>query len=404
MPLSQLPPSRSPDGDLDAEARALARVTERVEAVVRLAGGVAHDFNNLLTVIAGNAEGILESGEPGPHQSEIEEIADAARRAAVLTHQLLAFSRQLVLTPRATDLAQVLEVVWGDLERVVGENVRVQRHVRAPLGGVYVDATQLGKAVAHLVRNALEAMPQGGDLMVQVMNVDVDETIARERHPMPPGPYVLLEVRDSGVGMDAVTLRRCMEPFFTTKGQKHGTGMGLPTVYGIVKQSGGFIWIDSAPMQGTTCQLYFPRLPEPALLSRARTPVRSGSVNGQGTVLLVEDEDLVRQLARRTLVRAGYQVVDAPNAHAALVEVRERGLVPQLLLTDVVMPGMDGRELAMLLERELPGLPVVLMSGFVDPRGAPVGAGVTATRFFLEKPFALDRLRGIVRDALAAVS
>jgi CheY-like chemotaxis protein/anti-sigma regulatory factor (Ser/Thr protein kinase) len=374
-----------------------------VEAVVRLAGGVAHDFNNLLTVISGNAEGMLESEGSGAFRTELEQIADAARRAAVLTNQLLAFSRQLVLNPRPTNLAHVLESAWGDLEQALGPGIQVHREVAPASGAVYVDAAQLGKAMGHLVRNAAEAMPTGGEVVITVRDQEVDRELAATRHPMPPGAYVLLEVRDNGPGMDAETLRRAMEPFYTTKGRKHGTGMGLPTVYGIVKQSGGFLWIDSAPGSGTTCQLYFPRLADPTAPARPRTPARGDANGGRGTILLVEDEDLVRQLAARTLARAGYQVVEAPNAHAALVEVRERGLCPSLLLTDVVMPGMDGRELATVLERELPGMPVILMSGFVDPR-VPVRHPGGPSRLFLEKPFALDRLRSMVRDAMHAAS
>ncbi|MBK8248409.1 MAG: response regulator [Gemmatimonadetes bacterium] len=384
----------------EASAETIARVTEKVEAMVRLAGGVAHDFNNLLTVIAGNAEGILERGVDGELRVEIAEISDAARRAAVLTHQLLAFSRQLVLHPRATHLDRVLDLVWDDLARLAGPGVRLTRHTRVA-GGVVVDQVQLAAAVRQLVCNAIEAMPGGGEVHVTVEDADLDDTATERLHPMPAGGYVLLEVRDTGTGMDDETLRRAMEPFFTTKGQKHGTGMGLPTVYGIVKQSGGFMWLDSSPGEGTTCRLFFPRIAEPSLLSRSRTPARIAGGDGQGSILLVEDEDLVRQLTRRTLVRAGYHVVEAPNAHAALVEVRERGLTPTLLLTDVVMPGMDGRELATMLEGELPGLAVILMSGFVDPR-VPLAGREGSTRVFLEKPFTLDRLRDLVRDAMRA--
>lgn len=383
------------------DTQTIAQVTEKVEAVVRLAGGVAHDFNNLLTVIACNAQAILEASDGGEHRAEVEEIALAARRAAVLTHQLLAFSRQLVLNPRATQLDHVVDLVWDDLTRAAGRSIRLHRPDRDASGEIVVDAAQVAEAVRHLVFNAIEAMPDGGDIWVTIMDVDVDDHAVRTLRPMPPGPYVRLEVRDTGVGMDATTLRRAMEPFFTTKGQKHGTGMGLPTVFGIVKQSGGFMWLDSQPGEGTTCVVYFPRVADPVLLSRMRTPVRARIAEGEGSILLVEDEDLVRQLTRRTLVREGYQVVDAPNAHAALIEVRERGFMPSLLLTDVVMPGMDGRELASLLEREMPGLAVILMSGFVDSRVPLAGVDGTA-RFFLEKPFTLERLRALVRDAMRA--
>lgn len=397
-------PARDPDtpGPM-GERPAVDRATDKVEAVVRLAGGVAHDFNNLLTVIAGNAETILELGDAQPWRREILEIADAARRAATLTHQLLAFSRQQVLNPRATDVGDLVRTQRPALEHLAGPRVRFEVSTAGEAALAFVDADQLVEALRHLVRNASEAMPDGGDVVLAVRVEDVDADAAAERTPMPTGAYVVLSLRDSGLGMDAGTLARAFEPFFTTKGQKHGTGMGLPAVYGIVKQSGGFIWLDSAPGAGTTCEIYLPAVDVHATSVRQRTPVRGHALR-EGAILLVEDEDLVRQLARRTLERAGFQVVDAPNAQVALSAVRDGGFVPDLLLTDVIMPGMDGRELASVLEEEYPGVAVILMSGFADPRLPMLTPTGGTRRFYLEKPFSLEDLRQRVREALAAAA
>ncbi len=379
---------------------ALARAAERVEAIVRLAGGVAHDFNNLLTVIGANAHHLEQVlGGNSPHAAEAAEISEAARRAATLTHQLLAFSRQLVLQPRPTDLTDVLDARWHSLVEIGGSRVQLRRTVESSLGTVIVDPHLIGQALTHVVRNAVEAMPHGGVVDLVISNADVDSDFAAQHHPMPRDAYVLIEVRDTGRGMDATTLARALEPFFSTKGTKHGRGMGLPAVYGIVKQSGGFIWLDSAENQGTSCRIYLPRAATPSPMQGLRQPARTVSSGGRETVLVVEDEELVRLLTRRTLERSGYRVFDAPNADAALALVRDHGVQPDLLVTDIVMPGMDGRALASVLSQQLPGLAVVLMSGYFDQRDG--GASIAGEPWaFLPKPFTLADLRTAVRDAL----
>lgn len=380
-------------------SEALARAAERVEAIVRLAGGVAHDFNNLLTVIGANALHLQQvMGPDSPHAAEAAEISEAARRAATLTHQLLAFSRQLVLQPRPTNLGDVLDARWQSLVAIGGSRVQLRRTVESSLGTVVVDPHLIGQALGHVVRNAVDAMPHGGVVDIVISNAEVDGAFAALHQPMPRDAYVLIEVRDTGRGMDAETLAHAMEPFFSTKGTKHGHGMGLPAVYGIVKQSGGFIWLDSAERQGTTCRIYLPRAGTQEPISGIRSMPRVVA-SGRETVLVVEDEELVRLLTRRTLERSGYRVYEAPNADTALTLVREHGVQPDLLVSDIVMPGMDGRALAATLTRQIPGLPVVLMSGYFDQRaGRSSFAGESWV--FLPKPFTLAELRSCVRDAL----
>ena len=389
-----------PEGAGVPQAEALARATEKIEAVVRLAGGVAHDFNNLLTVIAGNAESILAEMHAGSvHHTELAEIAEAARRASTLTHQLLAFSRQLVLQPQIIDPNEVVTARWESLVNLAGPPRRLSRAISKELGAVSVDPSLFGQALTHLVRNAAEATREEGSIEVALSNVILTDDYVAEHRPMPVGEYVLLRVHDTGVGMDADTLARAFDPFFTTKTQRHGTGMGLPSVYGIVKQSGGYIWLESEPGRGTECLVFLPRVLPRAGVPRARTPVRVLRQGAPPTIVVAEDEDLVRELTRRTLERAGYHVVDAPNGHAALELVRSRGLQPDLLVTDIVMPGMDGRELAAAMEIEFPGLAVVLISGFADQREPALSLG--AGRWgFLAKPFGLDELRRVVSEAL----
>ena len=378
----------------------LARAREKVDAVVRLAGGVAHDFNNLLTVIAGNAQALLESLPADlAARTEVSEIAEAARRASTLTHQLLAFSRQLVLHPRLLDVDAVVEARWAALRAEAPAGVSLERVPEPSLGRVLADPGLLDQVITHLVRNALDATRSGGRVLVEARNVVVDDAFAAMHRPMVPGEYVLLEVSDTGIGMDTATLARAFEPFFTTKGQRHGTGMGLPTVYGIVKQSGGYLWVESTPGVGTRCRVYLPRAASPSEPARPRTPIRTDAGPGRGTVLVVEDEDLVRILTRRTLERSGYRVYEAANAAAALDLVQALGLQPDLLLTDIVMPGASGRELASAMERLFPAIAVILMSGFVDQREPLVGGGHWS---FLAKPFSLDELRAKVAEAMGA--
>ncbi|MGQ0650011.1 MAG: response regulator [Gemmatimonadaceae bacterium] len=400
MPTTPPSPPSDPSVADPPHDEALARAREKIDAVVRLAGGVAHDFNNLLTVVGGNSQFLLdELGNDNPYRAEISEIAEAARRAAMLTHQLLAFSRQLVLQPRLVDLRDVLDSRWESFVGIAGDGVRLHRDVDTALGAVLVDALLVDQALTHLVRNAADAVGRRGTIEIALVNASVDEAFAATHRPMTPGEYVLLRVRDDGAGMSPATLARVFEPFFSTKGQKHGTGMGLPTVYGIVKQSGGYIWIESVSGQGTNAQVYLPRAASIPVPLRPRTPARPAPPPGEEMILVVEDEDLVRILTRRTLERAGYRVVEAPNAQVALDLVRTHGMHPDLLLSDIVMPGMNGRELAATLDREFPGLAVVLMSGFVDQKDSRGTLGGGRWQF-LPKPFSLEELRTRVREAL----
>lgn len=371
--------------------------SQKIEAVGRLAGGVAHDYNNLLTVIVGNARLLLAEEEiTGERRDELEEIAQAAERAATLTRQLLAFSRQQVLQPRLLNLNDVVTGMWKLLDRLSGEGVVNERRLTEPLGDVMADPVQIEQVLINLVVNARDAMPDGGSLTIETSNAPVDSREAVRRLPMPAGDYVLLAVHDSGSGMDAKTLARAFEPFFTTKPLGAGSGMGLSTVYGIVKQSDGFIWAESAPGKGASFRIYLPRVVAPearnADASRSRTPVAVGTE----TIVVAEDEPLVRAMTRRTLERAGYRVYDAPNGAEALRLVRSLPTPPSLLITDIVMPVMGGRELASTVEREYPGLRILFMSGYTQERQAHLTDSDGVSRF-LHKPFSLDELRNRVR-------
>ena len=373
--------------------------SQRIEAVGRLAGGVAHDFNNLLTVIRGNAQLLLTGGEiPVRARDELDEIAQAADRAATLTRQLLAFSRQQVLQPRVLNLNEVLADVRDLLARLVGEAVALELQADASLGQVTADPAQVEQVLLNLTINARDAMPHGGRLVIETANVAADAGFALQHRPMPPGEYVRLTVRDSGVGMDATTMARAFDPFFTTKAPGHGIGMGLSTVYGVVKQSGGFIWIDSAVGEGSTFTIYLPRCADAALAIAPRRVERE-NWRGSETILVAEDEVLVRAMTRRTLERAGYQVYEAGNGVEALVIARSLGDRLHLLLTDIVMPEMGGRELAATLRLERPSLSILFMSGYTQERDAHLSAGGGITHF-LHKPFTLDELRGRVRVVL----
>jgi len=376
-------------------------LSKKIEAVGRLAGGVAHDFNNLLTVIRGNAQMLQEAaGFPSDLRQELDEIAQAADRAATLTRQLLAFSRQQVLEPRVLDLNAVLGDVWKLLERVAGESVTMEENFSESLGAVTADPAQIQQVLLNLVTNARDAMPGGGRLLIETSNVVSTEEFANAHAPMTPGEYVRLAVRDTGEGMDVETKARAFEPFFTTKGQGRGTGMGLSSVYGVVKQSGGFIWVESEPLRGSTFTIYLPRTsfgaPVGPVPSAAASPEHR---RGTETILVVEDEELVRSITRRTLARAGYRVIEAVNGHEALLAARALGDDLDLVLTDIVMPVMGGRELAVVLNRERPLLAILFMSGYTHEREAHLSSGGGVSHF-LHKPFALDELTSRVRLVL----
>ncbi len=369
---------------------------QKMEAVGRLAGGVAHDFNNLLGVIGGYAEILLRAAPEEEARKRLEEILRASERAAGLTRQLLAFSRKQVLEPKVVDLGDLVAESESMLRRLVGEDVELQVRRQAPLGQVRVDPNQMQQVLLNLVVNARDAMPKGGFLSLEVANADLDQAYATGHHPLRPGRYVALSVSDSGVGMDRETQARAFEPFFTTKEPGKGTGLGLSTVYGIIKQSGGFIWLYSEPGAGTTFKIYVPRVDEeePAVAAQPAAEVRGG----HETVLLVEDEAALGTIAAEMLEMSGFRVLGASSGFAALAIVGG-GAQVDLLVTDMVMPGMSGRELADRVRQLRPGLRVLFMSGYSDEivdRHGSLGPGER----LLQKPFSIAQLLAGVRASL----
>jgi PAS domain S-box-containing protein len=360
------------------ERRALEqqlRQSQKMEAIGRLAGGIAHDFNNLLMVISGYSEFLLDRLGPEPAlRAPAQEIASAAVRATSLTRQLLAFSRKQMLAPKILDL-----------NGVVTENL--------------ADAGQVEQVIMNLAVNARDAMPSGGKLTIETSNVSLDDDYARFHAPLNPGNYVMLAISDTGEGMDSETQSRIFEPFFTTKGPK-GTGLGLSTVYGIVKQSGGYIWVYSEPGKGTTFKIYLPRVAEAAESpAQVAAPAESASAEGAETILLVEDEANLRYLARQFLEKQGYRVIEAADGAAAMqIAVAFEGVI-HLLLTDVIMPGMNGRELAQRILEIRPNVRVLYMSGYTENVIGRNGMLDTGVRL-LQKPFTLRDLKSKVREVL----
>ncbi len=372
---------------------------QKMEAVGRLAGGVAHDFNNLLTIINGYAELIADRISSGDrHRGMLEEILAAGNRAASLTRQLLAFSRRQVLEPRILDLNKVLADIEKMLHRLIGEDVEMVATLNPGLGLVKVDPGQVEQVIMNLAVNARDAMPAGGKLLIETYSVEIDEDEARRHSNFIAGKYVVVAVSDTGCGMDAETQAHIFEPFFTTKEKGHGTGLGLATVYGIVKQSGGFIWVYSEPGVGSTFKIYFPRVEE-TVPSAEPAIIRAKGVKGTETVLVVEDEEGVRSLVRQTLTEYGYTVLEAEGAEQAL-KVSEGYSKPiHLLLTDVVMPLTGGKELASRLSTLHPETRVLYMSGYTDD--AIVRHGILqGDTPFLQKPFAPNVLLKKVRAVL----
>jgi len=370
-----------------------------MEAVGRLSGGVAHDFNNLLGVIIGYAEYLQEHLDlENALRSSVDEILKAGKRAASLTRQLLAFSRQQVLDPKVLDLNAVVSDMDKMLRRLIGEDIELSTVLGADLGRLKADQGQLEQVLLNLVVNARDAMPQGGKLRIDAQNMLMDDAFVR-RYPYPvqPGPYVCLTVTDSGIGMDAETKARAFEPFFTTKEKGKGTGLGLSTVYGVVKQSGGYIDIYSSPGAGTSFKIYLPRVEE-AIKPEAPTGGAT-SFTGNETILLAEDETSLRKLTRNTLELCGYKVLEAKDGVEALeVSGRYKGPI-DLLLTDMVMPGMGGRALAQELARRRPEIRLAYMSGYT---GQAVGSQgpVDPGSVFLLKPFTRELLTRKIREAL----
>src|SRR5881628_486526 len=339
---------------------------QKMEAVGRLAGGVAHDFNNLLTAILGSADLVLDSLTAGvPEREEVEEIRKAAVRAADLTRQLLAFSRQQVIAPTVLNPNGVVANMDKLLRRLLGEDVELRTVLAPDLAAVKADPSQLEQIVLNLAVNARDAMPNGGKLTIETQNVELDQEYVRGHLSAQPGPYVMLAVSDTGVGMDAATQSRIFELFFTTKEQGKGTGLGLATTYGIVKQSGGNIWLYSEPGRGTTFKIYLPRVDQ-APEQLAAAPAARETPRGTETVLLVEDDDAVRTLTQKMLAAHGYTVLAAGGGAEALELAAGHTGPIHLLVTDVVLPGMSGRDLAARFRSGPPGVKVLYTSGYTD--------------------------------------
>ena len=374
------------------------RQAQKMEAIGQLSGGIAHDFNNLLGVIIGYSEILEERLAAGDsmHKS-VQEIKKAGKRAASLTRQLLAFSRQQVLEPKILALNAVVSNVEKMLGRLIGENIDLETALEPDLGNIKADQGQIEQVIMNLVVNARDAMPHGGRLTILTANVDLDEDYACSHPPQPSGRYVLLSVSDTGIGMDAATQAHIFEPFFTTKEQGKGTGLGLSTVYGVIRQSGGHIWVYSEPELGTTFKIYLPRTDEAARGEKPTTGL-AASLRGTETILLVEDEEPLRELTRDLLVNSGYTVLSAEQpADAIEIAHQHKGPI-HLLLTDVVMPGMSGQALARKLAPARPDMRVVYMSGytgFTHPELFDCDATV------LFKPVARDTLLRKVYEVLA---
>ena len=386
-----------------SEQRALEqqlRQAQKMEAIGRLAGGIAHDFNNLLMVISGYCEFLVEGAKNNPELlGPAKEIANAAGRATSLTRQLLAFSRKQMLAPKVLDLNSVVSENLKMLTRVIGEDIELVMQSASELGTVKADPGQIEQVIMNLAVNARDAMPSGGKLTIETANVSLDENYSRFHAPLKPGEYVMLAMSDTGTGMDADTQNQIFEPFFTTKGPK-GTGLGLSTVYGIIKQSEGYICVYSERGKGTTFKIYLPRVTAAGEPLSLEPPMeRAASDTGREVILLVEDESTLRGLVRQYLQNQGYTVIEAHSGAAALRGASYYSGPIHLLLTDVIMPGMNGRELAQQLTAVRPETRVLYMSGYTENvigHNGTLDAGVD----LLQKPFTLPALKARVREAL----
>ena len=372
---------------------------QKMEAVGRLAGGVAHDFNNLLTAISGFSQFVLNDlDEQRPvARGDVEQVLAAAERGGALTKQLLAFSRQQVLQPRVLDLNAVVTSLGSMLARLIGTDIELGTRAASPLSAVKADPSQMEQVIVNLVVNARDAMPNGGTIMIETADVELDASYAAQHEGVTPGRYVMLAVTDSGTGMDAATRARVFDPFFTTKAMGKGTGLGLSIVYGIVKQSGGNIEVYSEPGRGTSFKVYLPRCVDPVEDATPTAP--SPLPNGRATVLLVDDDALVSAAARRALERAGYVVLTASDGAQGLRMVTEQNARVDLLITDMVMPGMGGRELARRVTRARPEIRVLYTSGYTA-QAMNQQAILEAGDAFLGKPFTPDALLRRVSEVL----
>ncbi len=374
---------------------------QKMEAIGTLAGGVAHDFNNILTTILGYANLLHQSLEADhPLREDLEEIQKAAERASALTRQLLAFSRKQVLMPAVFDLNAVVADLEKMLRRLIGEDIELVTDLDPELGHIQADPGQVEQIILNLCVNARDAMSQGGRVTIETRNLDLDDSYIRRRAHAPSGPHILLAVSDTGQGMDEETRSHIFEPFFTTKGPGKGTGLGLSTVYGIVKQSGGHVEVESEPGRGTTFRVYFPVLSDSKAAPAIVRPVGADR-GGAETVLLVEDEDSIRNLVSKLLAAKGYKVMAVGRAEAALEVVQAHPAPIDLLLTDVVMPGMSGPELASIFSQIRPATRVLLMSGYLD-RITREDAALHQRWRLLEKPFKPETMVRTVREVLDA--
>jgi PAS domain S-box-containing protein len=376
------------------------RQSQKMDAVGRLAGGIAHDFNNLLTVIRLNTEIIMEGFDPtDPRSEDVKQIRSAAERASSLTRQLLAFSRKQILQPRVLDMNSVVSSVEPMLRRLIGEDITIASTCSAR-GYVVADPGQVEQILVNLVVNARDAMPQGGTIGIETQNVELDETYTSEHAPVVPGRYVMLAVSDTGVGMSRDTREHAFDPFFTTKEAGKGTGLCLATVYGIVKQSGGYVWIYSEAGHGTTLKLYFPEVSSAAAFRTGEyKALTKEQARGSETILLVEDEEAVRGLTRRILEKQGYRVIAAQHGREAMdIATTEEGHI-DLVLTDIVMPGMNGRGLVERLAGIRPRIKSLYMSGYTDDDIVRRGF-IEPSKSFLQKPFTSEALLQIVRKVL----
>ena len=375
------------------------RQAQKMEAVGRLAGGLAHDFNNLLTVIMGHSQVLLgELPSGNPIRAKIEEMQKAGERAASLIRQLMAFSRKQPLEPKILPLNSVVGNVESMLRRLIGEDIQLVIRPDPFNGHVKADPGQLEQVLMNLVVNARDAMPNGGLLAIETSQTELARTPMHHLHPLPLGQYVKLTVTDTGCGMNADVLAHLFEPFFTTKEEHKGTGLGLSTVFGIVTTCGGGIDVWSQVGHGTTFDLYFPRVNPQATTADATAP-QARLRQGSETILLVEDDSGVRNLVRHELVKTGYQVIEAKNGVEACLTATQQSYHVDLLLTDVVMPGMNGRELAQHLSVIKPNLRVLFMSGYLDDISVNSGMDPHRTTF-LQKPFTPDLLLRTVRALL----
>jgi PAS domain S-box-containing protein len=371
---------------------------QKMEAVGRLAGGVAHDFNNLLTVIISYAEFLTKAvGEASELRRDLEEIRSAAGRGAKLTHQLLAFSRRQVLAPTVISPNLAIQELEPMLQRLCGETVRVRSVLSPRVGPIRVDPGQLDQVLMNLVANARDAMPSGGQITLRTDLVELNETYANLHAEVKPGPHVLIAVSDTGCGMDAATMARIFEPFFTTKAAGHGTGLGLATSHGIVRQNGGHIWVYSEPGQGSTFKLYFPRVLEQAFATRSLRPAVPLELRGHEVIMVVDDEAALRTLCVRVLKEQGYTVLEADTPAEALRFAAKFSGRIDAILTDVVMPETSGPELAAHMLRTRPELRVLYMSGYAEHDML----AELETQHCLEKPFTPETLARKLRQVLS---